>query len=86
MEYVELPSTLTKFDIYSGSTYNTFYNVPSGCAVILKANTPPAATNSVFNSFYGKFYVPDDSVSAYKVATGWSSIAARILPLSEYTG
>ena len=86
MEYIEIPSTLTTFYLFSGSTYNTFYNVPKGCSVICKAITPPSAVNNVFNRFYGNFYVPDESVEAYKAATGWSSIAARIFPLSEYDG
>lgn len=82
--YIELPSTLSVFGAATGNTYTTFQNVPSGCSVILKATTPPTATNNVFNRFYGKFYVPDKSIEAYKAATGWSSIASRIFPLSEY--
>ena len=86
IKYIELPSTLTTLSAFSGSTYQHFYNVPSGCSVICKAITPPSAVNNVFNRFYGNFYVPDDSVEAYKAASGWSSIAARIFPISEYEG
>ena len=31
-------------------------------------------------------YVPDASVDSYKAASGWSAIASKIHPLSEYTG
>lgn len=31
-----------------------------------------------------KIYVPDDSVEAYKQASGWSEYADIIYPLSEY--
>ena len=86
LSYVEFPSTFRTFYLFSGSTYRHFYNVPASCAVILKAKTPPTAVNDVFNRFSGNVYVPDDSVDSYKAATGWSSIAARILPMSEYTG
>ena len=82
--YIELPSTLTTFGAFSGSTYQHFNQV-SG-SIILKAVTPPSAVNGVFTNFSGKFYVPDDSVAAYKASTGWSSIAARIFPISEYVG
>lgn len=82
--YIELPSTLTTFGAFSGSTYQQFNHV-SG-SIILKAATPPSAVNGVFTNFSGKFYVLDDSVAAYKAATGWSSIAARIFPISEYEG
>lgn len=85
MEYIEIPSTFTTFYAFSGSTYRHFYNVPSTCPVIIKAANPPSATSDVFNHFSGKFYVPDDSVDTYKSANVWSSIASRILPLSEYT-
>lgn len=85
LQYIELPSTLTTFRGFSGSTYNTFYKVPAGCSVIVKPTTPPSApSNNVFNQSNCIFYVPNNSVDAYKATTGWSSIAARIFPLSEY--
>ena len=31
-------------------------------------------------------YVPDTAVNTYKAANGWSSLASRIRPLSEYKG
>ena len=34
----------------------------------------------------GKVYVPDDSLEAYKAASGWSYYEERIHPMSEYTG
>ncbi len=41
----------------------------NGLADQLRGNTPPTATNNVFNRFYGNFYVPDYSVKAYKAST-----------------
>ena len=86
MQYIELPSTLATLRVFSGSSYRHFYNVPASCAVILKATTPPTAVTDVFTRFSGNVYVPDDSVEAYKAASGWSIIAARIFPISEYEG
>ena len=33
-----------------------------------------------------KFYVPDQSVTAYKTATNWNAFAGIIKPLSDYRG
>lgn len=77
---VELPSTLTSIGDYC------FQGDSSLERVVIKALTPPSGslgivfggTNSTFI-----FYVPDESVDAYKEATGWSSFASRIHSLSE---
>ena len=54
------------------------------CPIIIYATTPPAL-NTYDNGNAATFYVPDDSVDAYKAASGWSSWASRIKPLSEVT-
>lgn len=57
---------------------------------IIKAVTPPSITAASFSNynvgiaFNSSFYVPDESVDAYKTATNWISYAAFIKPLSEY--
>lgn len=55
----------------------------------IKAIVPPALYNT--NAFLVTgganyyFYVPDNSVTAYREASGWTAFADRIKPLSEYT-
>lgn len=53
------------------------------------ATTPPTVEKSTYSTFeniyIATFYVPDDSVEAYKAATGWSDYSDRILPISQYT-
>lgn len=78
--FAELPSTLTSIGDYA------FWNCSALETLICRATTPPTMSGS--NTFVGttcNIYVPDDSVNAYKEATGWASLASRIKPLSEYT-
>ena len=71
-----------------GLRRDEFYGCTNLEIVICRATTPPAwnygdpfrGSNSTF-----LIYVPDESVTAYKEASGWSACADRILPLSEYT-
>lgn len=51
--------------------------------VILKTKTPPIYG---FDALHGTsiIYVPDESLDAYKSASGWSGIKTRLKPLSEY--
>ena len=78
--YVHLPDTVLSFN-----GYYHFYR--ASYPVIIDATTPPTiATRNVLESFRGKFYVPDESVEAYRSAQYWSSFASSILPRSEYTG
>ncbi len=44
---------------------------------------PPAAGN--LGTFKGYIYVPDALVDAWKAVSGWSALASRILPLSQWT-
>ena len=43
---------------------------------------PPAA--GTMGTFKGYIYVPDALVDAWKAVNGWSALASRILPLSEW--
>lgn len=48
-------------------------------------NSTPVSLSAAFTYIPStcKYYVPDDSVDAYKAATGWSDMADRIYPISE---
>ena len=56
------------------------------------ATTPPTLNETDITSgdfpFYNttcNFYVPDASVNDYKAAAGWSSMASRIFPMSQFS-
>lgn len=60
-----------------------------GKVFIFEGTTPPTISSDAFASNYAEIsqlsiYVPDDSVNAYKTATGWSSYTLQIHPISEY--
>lgn len=76
LAYIDLPSTITT----CGTRCFTF----SPITVICRAVTPPAISGWGMNGAKATFYVPNESVEAYKAATGWSNYAAKIKPLSEY--
>lgn len=75
-----LHATLTKLGSY------TFRNSTALQTIICEATTPPAMGVNPFHGINSTFiiYVPDASVEAYKAASGWSSYADRIKPLSDY--
>ena len=69
---VELPSTITSIG------ESAFRGMGSLSSFIIHAVTPPTlGANNVFNTTC-TFYVPAESVEAYKTASGWSSFASRI--------
>jgi hypothetical protein len=47
--------------------------------------TPPSYDGNSLEGVSCPIYVPDNSVEAYKTATGWTAVASRIKPLSEIT-
>lgn len=57
-----------------------------GCSaletMVVKAETPPDAGQNPWFPTLTTFYVPDASISAYQVATNWSSVASRIKGIS----
>lgn len=67
-----LPAQFTAFDNYWNYDNNKYTLIMSSETVI--ANNPGSGAYAV--------YVPDSAVQAYK--TAWSSIAAKIHPMSEY--
>lgn len=53
-------------------------------AITITATTPPTIGNQVLNGANSaNFYVPDESVEAYKAAASWSSYASRVKGISE---
>lgn len=54
-------------------------------AVIYKQITPPEFKYAGLDNVTA-FYVPDESIYAYKTANGWSQKASIIYPLSTYNG
>lgn len=54
--------------------------------VIVRAVTPPSAGSSLFLNSNSNMtiYVPDQSVQAYRGASGWLSYADRIWPMESY--
>lgn len=74
-----------------GDSVTTIGNgVFEGCdkleSVYCKATTPPSLGESVFDTFaYNlKIYVPNESVEAYKVASGWSEYKSYIVVYDLY--
>ena len=53
---------------------------------VCKAVVPPAYSGYVLSGTDSSMsiYVPDESVDAYKAASGWSGFSSQIKPLSEY--
>lgn len=51
--------------------------------VIIRATTPPTLAGLNFEKTGYNIYVPDNSVAAYKAASGWSALADRIKPMSD---
>lgn len=79
VECVVLPDTLTSMDTHS------MYMDSGFKVLVMKATTPPTIKNNTFMQLpsSAKFYVPDESVEAYKTATNWSDYASRITPISQ---
>ena len=76
---VVLPSTLSY--IHDA----TFMNCTALLYVVCNATTPPTLSGtSAFQNTTCKIYVPDDSVTAYKAATNWSTYASRIFSLTQF--
>ena len=80
LETIDLPSTLTSIgrDAFreNGSGNITF---------IVRAINPPTITmwNNTPNLPYASYYVPAESIEAYKAADGWSNYASQIQAIQE---
>lgn len=74
--------------IFTAATFTNLkgWNLLNNCTANLvfpNATAAPPAAQSM-GSFTGYIYVPDALVDAWKAVSGWSALASRILPLSEY--
>ena len=87
-------SKLTSVDFPAATTIgnSAFYGCSKLTSVVLRKTDTicELSGTSVFNntpikSGTGYIYVPDALVDQYKAATNWSTYAANIKPLSEYT-
>lgn len=73
-ECVDLPSTITKIPNYT-----------RGAKTWIIRTVVPPDINGYSNLFGASaIFVPDESVNAYKSASGWTSYSNIIKPLSEY--
>ena len=81
IRYLVLPSTISTLN-------HQCLNPVNYCSyIVFKSINPPSLNVNAFGLTSGcKIYVPDDSVNAYKTATNWTNYAARIRPMSEFTG
>lgn len=81
LETVKLGSGITEIQ---NSAFDQAFELTT---FICMAETPPTLGGIVFPSDSTfNIYVPDNSVSAYKSATGWSNYASNIFSLSSYQG
>ncbi len=64
---------------------SAFYNWLLVPYIEIQSLTPPSlASSGAFNNQNNApIYVPDASVTAYKTATNWASLASRIFPISD---
>ena len=79
LKRVTFPSTLTLLGEW------IVRDCPIIEAVVMKSTVPPTISTGTFTVPKAcQFYVPDESVEAYKAATNWAAYADRIKPMSEY--
>ena len=74
-----LPDTLLRIGGY------TFYGCKSLTEIISEKTTPPTLGTDAFTQCTALtgIYVPDASVSTYQAASGWSTYASLIKPISQ---
>lgn len=79
VELFVIPATVTSLGKGAISYMNSL------SAIISKPTTPPAYGDSSItgNPALSHIYVPDDSVIAYREATGWVKYASHIFPISQ---
>lgn len=77
---ITIPSTVTRL----GSMFIR-WGVPSKRTLIMEGTTPPTLASNALYDVY-RVYVPDDYVDTYKAASGWTSYATYVYPVSQYTG
>ena len=80
LTFVDFPSTVTSIGRHC------FFRCSELVTFICRNVTPPTLGGEVFGSTNAalSIYVPDSAVDTYKAASGWTTYASRIKPLSEY--
>lgn len=79
LKIVILPETITSIGSYAFNGCTSMESV-----VVLTATPASIGTGCFSNTNSCPIYVPDESVTAYREASGWSTYADRIRPMSEY--
>lgn len=74
--YGEVPATVNNLN-------RTFLSCDKLQVLVVKPITPPSVSSFLNADFKGIMYVPNESVEAYKTASGWSAYANQIKPISE---
>lgn len=74
--YGEVPATVNNLN-------STFLECNKLQVLVVKPITPPGVSSFLNADFSGIIYVPNESVEAYKTASGWSAYANQIKPMSE---
>ena len=74
-DFVDYPSTISSFGWAQPSLKVK--------VTIVRATTPPTVGDKSFHG-EGIIYVPNDVIDVYRHSDGWSRVADRIYPLSEY--
>lgn len=74
---VLIPSQITAINAL---TQNSITNL------VIEATTPPSTELGGSDMPVDNIFVPDESVNAYKAASGWSDRAGVIFPISDYQG
>ena len=76
---IDIPESVTAIN------REAFWTCGGLISIVVRNPTPITLVSGALTGVTASIYVPDDSVDAYKAASGWSSFASRIKPLSEYT-
>lgn len=74
------------FDNLTTLTVRAFGGYPTIPVIVVRTDSVPTADSGAFaqNSTTKHIYVKDALVDSFKAATGWSSVASYIFPLSQY--
>lgn len=76
--------------VNKGTAENNMFKCWENCtgleSFVMLSEIPMGFGFWMMNNTTCKIYVPDTAVDVYKTTNGWSSLASRIYPLSEYKG
>lgn len=86
LRYIVIPETVTDIQQCSIQENPSMEYIKLYCVVPpTLEDTDPSSSWFPFKNTPGNFYVPDASVNDYKAAAGWSSMASRIFPMSQFS-